>query len=90
MPTYEYKCESCGHQFEKWQYITEKPLETCPQCGEHVKRLIGTGSGIIFKGSGFYSVDHHSNHTFDNSCTRNSPCCGKEEPCEVRPCQEKK
>jgi putative FmdB family regulatory protein len=59
MPTYEYKCENCGHQFEQFQSITSKPLRVCPQCGENtLTRLIGAGSGIIFKGSGFYSTDY--------------------------------
>ena len=61
MPTYEYKCENCGHQFEQFQSITSKPLRTCPQCGENkLNRLIGSGAGIIFKGSGFYQTDYRS------------------------------
>ena len=61
MPTYEYKCENCGHQFEQFQSITSKPLRVCPQCGENTLiRLIGAGSGIIFKGSGFYSTDYRT------------------------------
>jgi putative FmdB family regulatory protein len=61
MPTYEYKCENCGHQFEQFQTITSKPLRTCPQCGENkLNRLIGAGSGIIFKGSGFYATDYRN------------------------------
>ena len=61
MPTYEYKCENCGHQFEQFQTITAKPLRVCPECGKKkLNRLIGTGSGIIFKGSGFYQTDYRS------------------------------
>ena len=61
MPTYEYKCENCGHQFEQFQSITSKPLRVCPQCGENkLNRLIGAGSGIIFKGSGFYQTDYRN------------------------------
>ena len=61
MPTYEYKCENCGHQFEQFQTITAKPLRVCPECGKQkLNRLIGTGSGIIFKGSGFYQTDYRS------------------------------
>ncbi len=61
MPTYEYKCENCGHQFEQFQSITSKPLRVCPQCGENkLNRLIGAGSGIIFKGSGFYATDYRN------------------------------
>ena len=60
MPTYEYACGSCGHTFEKFQSITEKPARKCPQCGRPVKRLIGSGAGFIFKGSGFYQTDYRS------------------------------
>lgn len=61
MPTYEYKCESCGYEFERFQSITAKPIRKCPQCGKaSVKRLIGVGAGVIFKGSGFYQTDYRS------------------------------
>ncbi len=58
MPTYEYECSHCGHAFEIFQKITDKPLEICPKCNREVKRLISGGSGIIFKGSGFYATDY--------------------------------
>lgn len=58
MPTYEYECKSCGHTFEAFQKITDKHLENCPRCGKKVKRLISSGAGIIFKGSGFYATDY--------------------------------
>ena len=59
MPTYEYKCSACGHAFEQFQSITAAPLRRCPECGKaKVKRLLGTGAGIIFKGSGFYITDY--------------------------------
>jgi len=61
MPTYEYTCESCGQKTEKFQAITAKPLRKCPECGRQtLKRLIGSGAGIIFKGSGFYQTDYRS------------------------------
>lgn len=61
MPTYEYKCENCEHYFEKFQSITAPVLKKCPKCGKStLKRLIGTGAGIIFKGSGFYQTDYRS------------------------------
>jgi putative FmdB family regulatory protein len=61
MPTYDYECGACGHKFEKYQSITAKPIRVCPACGQRkVKRLIGTGSGVIFKGSGFYQTDYRS------------------------------
>jgi putative FmdB family regulatory protein len=62
MPTYEYECKKCGHPFEAFQSITAKPLQKCPQCGGKVRRLIGRGAGIIFKGSGFYQTDYRSDH----------------------------
>src|SRR6476659_4425583 len=59
MPTYDYKCDACGHAFEKFQSITAAPLRKCPKCGKaKVKRLLGTGAGVIFKGSGFYTTDY--------------------------------
>ena len=60
MPTYEYECKKCEHSFEKFQSMTEERLKTCPECKGAVKRLIGTGAGIIFKGSGFYETDYRS------------------------------
>jgi len=58
MPTYEYRCLECGRLFEEFQSMTDDPLETCRFCEGKVKRLIGTGAGIIFKGSGFYCTDY--------------------------------
>jgi putative FmdB family regulatory protein len=59
MPTYEYKCSACGNRFEKFQSITAAPIKKCPKCGKNkVQRLIGTGAGLIFKGSGFYITDY--------------------------------
>lgn len=61
MPTYEYKCDACGHLFEQFQSIMAKPLKKCPGCGKpKLKRLLGTGAGLIFKGSGFYQTDYRS------------------------------
>ncbi|HUX40304.1 MAG TPA: FmdB family zinc ribbon protein [Rectinemataceae bacterium] len=57
MPTYEYECRSCSHSFEAFQSMAEDPLSSCPECGGPVRRLIGGGTGIIFKGSGFYVND---------------------------------
>lgn len=61
MPTYEYICNSCSHEFEVFQKMTESPLKKCPECKKNaLKRKIGTGAGIIFKGSGFYQTDYRS------------------------------
>ena len=68
MPTYEYVCEKCGHEFEKFQSMAASPLKVCPEdkCGQKrwgkgsVKRAISGGAGLIFKGSGFYITDYRS------------------------------
>ena len=61
MPTYEYRCESCDHQFELFHSIKDPVRRKCPKCGKlTLKRLIGTGGGVIFKGSGFYATDYRS------------------------------
>jgi putative FmdB family regulatory protein len=59
MPTYEYECGKCGHRLEAFQYFSEKPLRRCPACSRKtLRRLIGAGSAVIFKGSGFYETDY--------------------------------
>lgn len=58
MPTYEYQCLKCGHKFERFQSMTDQPVKRCPECRCKVRRLLGVGAGIIFKGSGFYETDY--------------------------------
>jgi len=61
MPTYSYACDACGHRFDRFQPITEKPVRKCPKCGRlKARRLITGGGGVIFKGSGFYQTDYRS------------------------------
>ena len=61
MPTYDYRCEACGHEFEILQKMSDDRLKTCPECSkDSLKRLLGTGAGILFKGSGFYETDYRS------------------------------
>lgn len=61
MPTYQYECDACGHSFEELQSMTDAKLKKCPKCGKlKLQRLIGAGSGMIFKGSGFYQTDYKS------------------------------
>ena len=60
MPTYEYQCQTCKKKLEVFQSITAKPLTKCPKCAGRLKRLIGSGSGFLFKGSGFYITDYRS------------------------------
>jgi len=61
MPTYDYKCESCDNTFEYFQNMSDKPLDKCPDCNGKVRRLVSGGSGLIFKGSGFYLTDYAKN-----------------------------
>ena len=69
MPTYEYACQKCGRNFDAYQSMRDEPFQVCPKelCRQarwgkgKVKRLLGTGAGLIFKGSGFYSTDYRSN-----------------------------
>ena len=58
MPTYEYKCLKCKKRFEAQQRMSDEPLKKCLHCKGRVERLIGTGAGLIFKGTGFYSTDY--------------------------------
>lgn len=61
MPTYDYVCDGCGHAFELFQSMTDSAKKTCPECKKRkLRRLIGTGGAIVFKGSGFYQTDYRS------------------------------
>jgi putative FmdB family regulatory protein len=61
MPTYDYVCDGCGHAFELFQSMTDSVKKTCPKCGKKkLRRLIGAGGAIVFKGSGFYKTDYRS------------------------------
>ena len=61
MPTYEYECGACGHRFERFQSITADAVRVCPACKKRkVRRLLGTGGAVLFKGSGFYATDYRS------------------------------
>ena len=61
MPTYDYRCKGCGHEFELFQSMSAKPERTCPKCGRKtLERLIGTGAALLFKGSGFYQTDYRT------------------------------
>lgn len=71
MPTYEYECPHCSYNFEAFQKITASPIEACPRCNKKVKRLISSGAGIIFKGTGFYATDYRKK--------------SKDKPPEVKP-----
>ena len=60
MPTYEYECKKCAHVFEAFQSMSAEHLTECPECKGPLRRLIGTGAGLLFKGSGFYTTDYRS------------------------------
>ncbi len=61
MPTYDYQCDNCDHKFELFQGINDSKKRKCPECGKlKLRRLIGTGAAVVFKGSGFYQTDYRS------------------------------
>jgi putative FmdB family regulatory protein len=61
MPTYDYECDACGHEFELFQGINDPVQRKCPDCGKlKLRRLFGTGAAVVFKGSGFYQTDYRS------------------------------
>ena len=80
MPTYEYSCEKCGKNFEAFQSMRDEAYRTCPKelCQQKkwgkgkVKRLLGTGAGVIFKGSGFYSTDYRSK-SYQDGAKKDAP-----------------
>ena len=88
MPTYEYECEKTGKHFEKFQSMTDEHLKTCPECGGPVRRLIGAGAAVIFKGSGFYATDYKRSSQDAPRCGRDRPCCGRDSVCDSPPCAD--
>ncbi len=79
MPTYEYRCTACGHEFEEFQPISDPPITICPKCNGKTERIISGGSGLIFKGTGFYITDYKNKdraaHSKDSGIT--SPSSSK-------------
>lgn len=67
MPTYDYKCTNCGYLFEHFQKMSDETLTECPVCKGNLKRLIGSGAGMIFKGSGFYLTDYKNKKNVTNN-----------------------
>ena len=75
MPTYEYECLNCGHKFDAFQSMNDKALKKCPKCSKlKLKKLIGKGAGIIFKGSGFYATDYKKPDKKAAKKREDSPC----------------
>jgi len=85
MPTYRYKCDKCSYVFEKVQRMADKPIRKCPKCSSSVKRVIGAGAGIIFKGNGFYQTDYKSKGPEKSKKQDNKPACGGSEACKGCP-----
>ena len=85
MPTYDYECTACGHKFEVFQKMTDKQLSRCPKCNKKLKRLIGSGSGIIFKGSGFYATDYRKATRDEKPAPKKSGCPASKEGCDACP-----
>ncbi len=72
MPTYDYECTECGYSFEYFQSMSDEPLKKCPECNGKVRRLIGGGLGVIFKGSGFYVTDNKKEKSPPSSAGKKS------------------
>ena len=86
MPTYDYQCLKCGINFEAFQKMSDGALQECPQCRGKVKRLISSGSGIIFKGKGFYATDYKKSNEPSvkkevNPVRESTPSNGVNTPC---------
>jgi putative FmdB family regulatory protein len=80
MPTYEYQCDACNHNFDEFQSFTEKPLKKCPKCSKSkLRRVFGTGAAIIFKGSGFYQTDYRSKSYKDKAKSEGGDAGAKKE-----------
>ena len=84
MPTYEYECVKCKKRHEAFQAITAKPLTKCPRCAGRLKRLLGTGSGFLFKGSGFYITDYRSK-SYHEAKKKDQPSSGSSTPAAPKP-----
>lgn len=80
MPNYDYECQTCGNRFEVFQSMNDPKLTDCPEaeCGGQVRRLLGTGGGIIFKGSGFYETDYRSSSYKEAAKADNKPAAKSE------------
>jgi putative FmdB family regulatory protein len=84
MPTYDYVCDSCGHEFEEFQSISEPVLRKCPECKKQkLRRLFGTGAAVVFKGSGFYQTDYRS-ESYKSSAEKDKPKAESSEKSESK------
>lgn len=88
MPTYEYECKSCGHRFDYFQSMSEALLSECPKCKSALRRVIGNGAGIIFKGSGFYATDYRKSGYKEKEKEKkesSAPCAAAKPSCQGCP-----
>lgn len=98
MPTYEYECDACHEKLEEFQGINDPPLKKCPSCGKKkLRKMIGAGAGLIFKGSGFYSTDYRSKEYSDKAKSEKSSKssdtsggCGSSPKCDSCPAAKNK
>jgi putative FmdB family regulatory protein len=86
MPIYEYRCKSCGHEFEEFQTMSSEPLIMCPKCAKPtLKRLMSGGVGLIFKGSGFYETDYKKSKSSSSSMKKSKPDSKSESKSDSKP-----
>ena len=86
MPTYEYRCDSCGYEFEEFQSITADSLTVCPKCSKPtLKRLLSSGAGLVFKGSGFYLTDYKKSNTSPSTSSESSAPKTSDAKTEAKP-----
>ncbi|MCF7809555.1 zinc ribbon domain-containing protein [bacterium] len=83
MPTYEYKCDNCGFEFERRQSISDQPISECPECQGKVQRLVSSGVGFVFKGSGQNRMNQNGSCSLEQTGTT---CCGQSSPCGTPSC----
>ncbi len=89
MPTYDYVCDACGHEFEEFQSITEPVLRKCPECKKlKLRRLFGTGAAVVFKGSGFYQTDYRS-ESYKSGAEKDKPKSDSSEKSESKGTEKK-
>ena len=91
MPTYDYICDRCGHEFEAFESIKADPQTVCPECSEaKLRRKIGAGAAILFKGSGFYETDYRSeSYKKAAKSEQEAPKSGESKPAESKPAETK-
>jgi putative FmdB family regulatory protein len=88
VPTYEYVCDACGHAFDEWQSFSAPELEKCPQCKKKkLRRLFGSGSAILFKGSGFYETDYNRGESYSKAAKADETAAAPPPAAEAKPAE---